>query len=207
MERLGDQFLAGPAFALQKNRRAAGCDLGYEVENLEHGLALAHDVVEVVALFQSALELNVFFFRTLPGDRGANIGQKLFIVPGLLDEVSGAILHGAHGVLDRAVRGDHDYGLQRIQHVNLAQQVHTVSVRQSEIEQDDIEVTLTQQGHTLAAGSRGCHGVAFELQKRFQRLPNFGFVINDQYAAEVLGQRFWRHPARNNRSFRHGRPS
>ena len=65
MNRLGDQFLARPALALQQHRRAAGRDLRDQIENLKHGLALAHDVFKVVALLERAFQLNVFFFRLL----------------------------------------------------------------------------------------------------------------------------------------------
>ena len=90
VDRFGDQFFAGPALALQQNGGAAGRHLRHQVENLQHGLALAHDVFKVVALLQGALELNVFFFGAVAGDGGANVGQQLFVVPGLLDEVGGA---------------------------------------------------------------------------------------------------------------------
>ena len=59
MNRFGDQFLARPAFALQQHGRAAGRHLRDQIENLQHGLTLAHDVLKVVALLQSALQLNV----------------------------------------------------------------------------------------------------------------------------------------------------
>ena len=58
----GDQFFARAALALQQNRRPAGRDLRHQVENLQHGFALAHDAFKVVALLQRALELDVFFF-------------------------------------------------------------------------------------------------------------------------------------------------
>ena len=94
VDRLGDQFFAGAALALQQNGGAAGRDLRHQVENPQHGLALADDVFEVVALLQRALELDVLFFRSMPRDGGAHVGQQLFVVPGLLDEVRGARLHG-----------------------------------------------------------------------------------------------------------------
>ena len=104
----GDQFFAGPALALQKNGGAAGRHLRHQVENLQHGLALAHDVFKVVALLQRALELNVFLFRAMAGHGGANIGQQLLVVPGLLDEVGGPGLHRLHRIFHCAVGGDHD---------------------------------------------------------------------------------------------------
>ena len=97
MERLGDELLAGAAFALEEDGGAAGGDLGDEVEEAEHGLGLADDVFEVVALLEGALELDDFFFGAVAADGGADIGEELFVVPGLLDEVVGA---GADGFDD-----------------------------------------------------------------------------------------------------------
>jgi hypothetical protein len=68
VQRLGDQLLAGAALALDENGRAAGRDLGYQVEDPQHRLALADDVFEVVALLERALELDILFFGAMPGD-------------------------------------------------------------------------------------------------------------------------------------------
>ena len=110
MERLGDEFLAGAAFALDEDGGAAGRDLGDQVEDAQHRLALADDVVEVVALLEGALELDIFFLGAVAGDGGANVGEELFVVPGLLDEVLRAGADGVDDVVDRAVGGDHDDG-------------------------------------------------------------------------------------------------
>ncbi len=62
VQRLGDQLLAGSAFALDEHGGAAGRDLRHQVEDAQHRLALADDVFKVIALLQGALELDVFFF-------------------------------------------------------------------------------------------------------------------------------------------------
>ncbi len=108
VDRFRDQLLAGSALALQQHRRAAGSHLRHQVEDAQHRLALADDVFEVVALLQRALELDDFFFSAAAADRGAHVGQQLLVVPGLLDEVGRARLHGVDGVLHRAIGGDHD---------------------------------------------------------------------------------------------------
>ena len=59
---LGDEFLAGAAFALDEHSGAAGRHLGDQVEDPQHDFAFAHDVGEVVALLEGALELQIFFF-------------------------------------------------------------------------------------------------------------------------------------------------
>ncbi len=90
MERFRDQFLAGSAFALDQDGGAGGSYLRHQVEDAQHRLAFADDIFKVVALLECPLELDILFFRAMPGHRGADIGQKLFVIPGLLDEVLGA---------------------------------------------------------------------------------------------------------------------
>ena len=79
-----------PLSPCNKNGGAAGRDLRDQVEDPQHRLALADDVFEVVALLESALELDVLFFGAAARDRCAHVGQQFFVVPGLLDEVGGA---------------------------------------------------------------------------------------------------------------------
>src|SRR6266550_6584872 len=110
MNRLRDQLLTRTALALDENGGTARSNLGYQVEEAEHRLALADDIFKVVALLQSALELDDLFLCTVPGDGGANVGEQLFVVPRLLDEVLRAGTNGVHDVADRAVGGNHDDG-------------------------------------------------------------------------------------------------
>ena len=108
VNRLGDQFLAGSAFALDEHGRAAGRHLRHQVEDAQHDFALAHDVGEVVALLEGALELQVLFFGVVACNGRANVGQQLLVVPRLLNEVFRAGADRLHDVLDGAVGGDHD---------------------------------------------------------------------------------------------------
>ena len=137
---LGDELLAGAAFALDENGGAAGRDLGNEIEDLEHDLAFADDVGEVVALLEGALELEIFFFGPVAGDGGADVGQQLFVVPGLLDEVFSAGADGFDDVVHGAVGGDHDDRQLGLALLDLRQQLEAALAGQGEVEQDQIEV-------------------------------------------------------------------
>src|SRR4051794_17870124 len=95
MDGFSNELFAGAALALNQNCRPRGRYLSNEVEKLEHQLALADDVFKVVALLESAFELNNLFFSTMPGNSGADVGKQLFVVPGLLDEV---LCAGADGI-------------------------------------------------------------------------------------------------------------
>jgi hypothetical protein len=181
----GDQFLAGPTLALQQYRRAAGGHLRHQVEDAQHGLALADDVLEVVALLQGALELDDFFFSAAAAHGGANIGQQFLVVPGLLDEVGGAGLHRIHGVFHRAVGGDHDDRQFGIALANVVQHLNAIALRQSKIQQYQIVGTFGDARQALFAVIGGFHRVAFKLQQSLQRLANGSFVVDDEHRSRA----------------------
>src|SRR5712675_1380959 len=108
MNRLCDEFFSRAALTLDENRGTARSNLGDEVEEAEHRLALADDIFEVVALLEGALELDDLFLGTMPRDGGADVGEQLFVVPRLLDEVLRTGANGVYDVADRAVCGNHD---------------------------------------------------------------------------------------------------
>src|ERR1700683_338715 len=152
MQGFGDDFFAGAAFALQEHGGTAVGHLGNEIEDLQHHFALAHDVLEVVALLEGALQLDVFFFGATPAHGGAHVGEKLFVVPGLLDEVGGARLHGAHGVFHRAVGRDHDDWQAGFEGMNFGENLHAIAAGQGEIEQDQVERLFADALQTGFAG-------------------------------------------------------
>src|SRR5713226_2127874 len=106
MNRLRDEFLSRTALALDQNGGTARSNLGDEVEEAEHRLALADDIFKVVALLEGALELDDLLLGTMPGDGGADVGEQLFVVPRLLDEVLRTGTDSVYDVADRAVCGN-----------------------------------------------------------------------------------------------------
>ena len=180
MDGFGDQFFAGPALTLQKNGGTAGGHLRHQIENLQHGLALAHDVFKVVALLQGALELNVFFFGAVAGHGGANISQQFLVVPRLLDEVRGAGLHRLDRIFHGAVCGDHDHCQLGVSMVEFRQQIDAVAVGQCQIEQHQVVGPVADSCEAFVGGGGRLHFVAFHFQQGFQRLADGGFIVNDQ---------------------------
>ncbi len=114
-------------------------------------LALAHDVGEVVALLEGALELQVLFFGAMAGDGGADVGQQLLVVPGLLDEVFRAGADGFDDVVHGAVGGDHDDRQLRLAFLDLGQQLQAALAGQGQVEQHQVEVFLLQNAQALFA--------------------------------------------------------
>ena len=114
-------------------------------------LALAHDVREVVALLEGALELQVLFFGAMAGDGRANVGQQLFVVPGLLDKVFSAGADGLDHVVDGAVGGDHDDRQFGLALLDLRQQFEAALAGQRQVEQHQIEVFELEDAQALFA--------------------------------------------------------
>ena len=206
MNRFRDYFFAGTAFALQQHGGAAVRDLCDEIKNLEHGLAFAHDVFEVVALLERALELDIFFFRAAPADGGPYVGQKFFVVPGFLHEIRRARLHGAHGIFHRAIGGDHDYRQARVVGTNLRKNLHAITAGQGQIEQHEIKGSVGHLRDAVFAADRRLDLEAFHLQQSLQGFADFSLIINDEYGS--ARRRVAVHcAAGDHRCFRHALPS
>ena len=185
---LGDELLAGAAFALDEHRGAAGRHLGDKVEDLEHDLAFAHDVGEVVALLEGALELEVLFFGAMAGDGGADVGQQLFVVPGLLDEVFRAGADGFDDVVHGAVGGDHDDGQLGLALLDLRQQFEAALAGQGQVEQHQVEVFLLQNAQPLVAVGGHSDRVPLQREQHFERFADGGLVVDDQDAGQAAGK-------------------
>src|SRR6185437_12776715 len=180
MNGLGNQLFAGTTFTLDQYGGAAGGDLANEVKDPQHGVALADDILKRVALPECALELFIFLFSAAAGHGSADIRQQLFIIPGLLDEVGGAVLDCANGIIDCAVGGNHDDGKLGITVADIGQNFQTVAVRQREIKQHQVKRRLRQFGQAFFTGFCRLYRVTFKLQKRFQRFADCSFIIDDK---------------------------
>src|ERR1700761_4632560 len=132
---LSDELLAGTTLALDQHRRAAGSDLRDQVEQLEHDVALADDVLEGVALLEGALELHDLALSLLLADGQADVGEQLLVVPGLLDEVRGAGADCIHDVAHSSVSRDHDDRQFGSEALDTRQKVEAALAGKSEIEQ------------------------------------------------------------------------
>ena len=155
VEGLGDELFAGAALALDEDGGAAGRDLGDEVEEAQHGLALADDVFEVVALLEGALELDDLFFGAVAGDGGADVGEELLVVPGLLDEVLGAGADGVDHVADGAEGGDHDDGQVGLHLEDARQEIDAALAGQGEVEEEEIVFVVCEMSSRPAGPSDG----------------------------------------------------
>ena len=163
-----------------------GATWATSVEEAQHGVALADDVLEVVALLERALELDDLFFGAVAGDGGADVGEQLLVVPGLLDEVLGAGADGVHHVADRAVGGDHDDGKLGLQLLDARQQVDAALAGQREVEQQQVVLVAGELFEAGAAVGGEVDGEAFQGEQRLERFADGGLVVDDE-DADVVG--------------------
>ncbi len=178
----GDKLLAGAGLALDEDGGAGGGDLGHGVEEAEHGLGFADDVFEVIALLEGALKLNDLGFGAVAGDGGADVGEELFVVPGLLDEVFGTGADGVDYVADGAEGGDHDDGKVWVVAGDTGEEVDAGLTREGEVEEEEVERVVGEG--VEAAGAVGGEGYveAFEGQEGFEGLADGRFVVDDEEA-------------------------
>ncbi len=138
MNGLGDEFLAGSAFAGNQHRGAAGGHLGDEVHHLLHLVALAHQVGKGKAL-EGAAKLQVLSLKARLVQQVADFEQQLVVIPGLGDVALGAFAGGLEGHLAGVVRGNHDHADFRRVMFDDFQQIQAVAVRKINIEQHEVE--------------------------------------------------------------------
>ncbi len=185
MDGLGNDLLARAALALNQNRRAAGRDLRHEVEDAQHAFALAHDVLEAVALLEGALELKIFFFGAVAGDGRANVGKQFLVIPGLLDKVFRACANSLDDVVNGAVGGDHDDRQLGLAFLELRQQLDAALAGQRQIEKHEIEAFAIEELQSLLAVAGGLHNIVLETEKHLQRLTDAGLVVDHEDRSRV----------------------
>ena len=188
----GNKLLAGAGFALQQDGRARGRDLGDGVEEAQHGLGFSDDVFEVVALLEGPLELDDLGLGAVARDGGANVGQQLFVVPRLLDEVFSASSDRVHHVADRAEGGDHDDGQVGVHGRDTRQQVDAGLAGQREVEQQQVKLVVRQDVEAFGAILCERDGEALEREEGVEGLADAGLVIDDEQARGSGGGKRWR---------------
>ncbi len=152
VNRLGDEFLARSAFAVDQHGRARWRHLADQVEHGEHLVAFADDVGKVVALLQRALELDVFFAQAAAFDGLRDLHEQFIVGPRFGDVVLRAALERGPRHVDRAVGRDQDDGKMRVAPVDFAQQIEAIAVGQADVEQEKIERFFFKQRQAGFAG-------------------------------------------------------
>ena len=106
-------------------------------------------------------------------------------------------LHGAVG-------GNHDDGELRVEGANVLQQIKSTAAGQRQIEQHQVEGTISQSFESPSSPSAAVSDfIAFQLQQHLQRLANRGFIVNDEHASLSLTAYQRLGASRNYGDFRH----
>jgi hypothetical protein len=180
---LGDEFLAGAGIAGDQDGRAAGGDLGHQVQLLDHALALADDIGEAVALLQGALEVGILVFQAPGRDHAIDFDDELFVVPGLGEVVVGAQLEGLDGGFHRAVGGDHENGRLAVVRAHVLKHLHAGTVGHHQIEKHQVVAVRFHAAEPFGGVGGALHRVAGVAQKHLQAFANIRLVIDYQNPA------------------------
>src|SRR5688500_19034672 len=78
----GNKLLACSALALNEDSASTLGHLSDQIKDLQHLLALADDVGEPIALFESLFEFAVFKLQLALLNTVTNVEQEFFVVPG-----------------------------------------------------------------------------------------------------------------------------
>ena len=106
-----------------------------QVEHGEHLVTLADDVGKVVALLQSALELDIFLAQAVALDGMGDLDEQFVIGPRLGDVVLRAALERGPRHVDGTVGCDQYDGEMRVAPADFAQQVESVAVGETDVKQ------------------------------------------------------------------------
>jgi hypothetical protein len=175
----GHQLLAGAAFAGDQHRGATGRDLGDEVKDLLHPLALAQDVRQAETL-ERAAELDVLDLQPRLVERVPDLEQQLVVVPRLGDVALRALLGRLESHLAGIVGGNHDDAhIRRVVPQGL-EDLQAVPVRQADIEQNQVENAFLDFLQSFFAGRGTRDAIALQPQDLLEAFPDFLFVINDE---------------------------
>jgi hypothetical protein len=180
MDRLRDQLLARPRFALDQHRRPAGRHLIDEPVDIEHGPGTADDLFELVAFGKRLAQVLVLQPETGRLHRLSDQVTDLGIVERLRDVVESAGLHRGDRVLHGAEGRDHHDGQVGKSVADPAQQVQAVLVGKHHVQQQHVPARLLELGAAAVAIHRDLDVVAIGRKQIVEDLEYHRLVVDDQ---------------------------
>ena len=187
VNRASDQFLSGPALALNEDGRPAGRGLNNQIEDPPHARASPDDVVEVAVLLLDVLaERCVLGNQPSALERVLDDHQHFIVLERLGDVVEGASLHRGDGVLDRGVRRHHDDCQLVVELLQRLERRHAVDARHHHIDDGRVERNVPGELDAFLAAGREPHGIPLALQQGFEDLPHDFFIVDDENRAICL---------------------
>ena len=182
VDRVGDQLLAGAVLALDEDVRLARRDALDQLEQLLHLLALADDVLELVAILQLLLQLLVLVDERLLLDRLLELVEQALGVDRLLEKVERAGLHRLDRARDVALPGDDDDLGLGVELLELADELDAVDVGQHHVGHDRVRPPGLEELFAARADERRPHLVARVLEQDLQPLGHRRLVVDGEDA-------------------------
>src|SRR4029434_7668580 len=109
MNRAGDQLFAGAALALDQYVGRQVADLGDDLEDTLHRLALSDDVLKAIARLDFSAQPLHFLSKRLLLQRALDLDENLIVVERFGDVMKSAGAHGFHRALDGSERGNQEH--------------------------------------------------------------------------------------------------
>ena len=182
----GNQRLAGAAFAGDQH---GGLGVGHgvdHVEDFQHAMIVADDVLHAEAQVELGLERLVLLDHLLLVERPLDGHQQLFVDQRLGQEVEGPEADGLDRGLDCAIAGDHDHGRGGTILAAMGQQIETVVVAQPNIGQHQIVGLAIDGRPAFGEGGRGVDGIALIAEPVGHRSQHVAVVVDQQQRSQLF---------------------
>src|SRR4029453_10931717 len=183
VQRVRHQLLPGAALAADEHGDVGVGDAVDGLEEPAHRRAGPHDALEPVRLGHLREQPAMIAPQQDAFHDPARDDAQRVVVEGLRDVVGGAELHGLHGRLLGAVRGDHDDRQVGIEPTGTFQHVHPAHAVHPQVGDDEVEAAGLDPRQRLLAAGRRLDLVAFLREEAAQRDQQRLLVVDDEDAS------------------------
>ena len=184
---LRDQPLAGARFAGQQDRAVGARDGLDHLEDVEHRLAAADDVRELMRQPERPLEQDVLLAQLAVLDLLAHLHLEQVDVERLAQVVAGAQPHRFDGGFGRRERRDHDAEDVLVDLLGRPQHVHAAHVGHLDVGDQQIDRLALERLDGGAAVLGEQHLVAFAAEHDRQQLAHRPLIVDDEDAWRTAG--------------------
>ena len=179
VQRVGHQFLARAALALDEHRGPARRDLLDRFKDALHRLRVPQQPVQSVALRHLLLQRDILHLQRAAAQRTFDEQVQFLDVERLGDEMISAPLHRLHGHVHAAV-GRHHNDDRFIRHrQRLADQSHAVIRAEPQVGHHDVHLLVLQNLQRLRAVGRYID-IEVVLQRKPEAVAGVLFIINNE---------------------------
>ena len=189
----GGQLLAGPALALDEHAGRAVGHLPDEGHHLLEGIADPDGIALAQKVVEALLEGAVLLDERAPLESLADHAHELRALQGLGQEVDGAVLHGAHGLLHGAEGREEDDVHVGGRLARLLQKLQPREARHLQIREEQVDAALAQPVEGGLAVGRQHHAIALAGERALETLAHRGIVVGHQQH-RLIGHPLIRHP-------------